>query len=101
MICRYVDENEKIYECACGRGSYYDYTQTALDEQRIGEKVEIYIDEIRHGNKGVCRAVSYGKDVNANTQLVLGIVCVCLIVVMFMLLSLYLLFFYDKLPLIK
>lgn len=101
LICRYVDENGIIYECACGRGSYYNHEQTALDEQRIGEKVEIYIGEIRHDNKGVCWAVSYGKDVNANTQLAWGIVCVCLIFVMFVLLSLYLLFFYDILPFIK
>ena len=101
LICRYVDENGIIYECACGRGSYYNHEQTALDEQRIGEKVEIYIGEIRHGNKGVCWAVSYGKDVNANTQLAWGIVCVCLIFVMFVLLSLYLLCFYDKFPFTK
>ena len=101
LICRYIDENGIIYECSCGRGSYNNYEQTALDEQRIGEKVEIYIGEIRHGNKGVCWAVSYGKDVNANTQLAWGIVCVCLIFVMFVLLSLYLLLFYDKLPFIK
>ncbi len=101
LICRYIDENGIIYECSCGRGNYYNYEQTALDEQRIGEKVEIYIGEIRHGNKGVCWAVSYGKDVNANTQLAWGIVCICLIFVMFVLLLLYLLCFYDKLPFIK
>ena len=101
LICRYVDENGIIYECACGTGDYYDYTQTAVDEQRIGEKVEIYIGEVRHGNKGVCWAVSYGKDVNAKTQLAWGIVFVCLIFVMFVLLSLYLLCFYDKFPFTK
>ena len=101
LICRYVDENGIIFECACGSGSYYDYEQTALDKQRIGEKVEIYIGEVRYGNKGVCWAVSYGKDVNAKTQLAWGIVCVCLIFVMFVLLSLYLLCFYDKFPFTK
>ena len=101
LICRYIDENGISYECACGSGSYYDYTQTALDEQRIGEKVEIYIGEIRHGNQGICWAVSYGKDVNAKTQLAWGIVFVCLIFVMFVLLSLYLLCFYDKFPFTK
>lgn len=98
LICRYVDKNGILYECACGSGTYADYTQKMLDEQRIGEKVEIYIGEVRHGNKGVCWAVSYGKEVNAKTQLAWGIVCVCLIFVMFVLLTLYLLFFYDKLP---
>ena len=101
LICRYVDEYGIIYECACESGTYADYTQKMLDEQRIGEKVEIYIGEVSHGNKGVCWAVSYGKDVNANTQLAWGIVCICLIFVMFVLLSLYLLLFYDKLPFIK
>ena len=101
LICRYVDGNGIIYECACGSGTYADYKQKMLDEQRIGEKVEIYIGEVRHGNKGVCWAVSYGKDVNAKTQLALGIACVCLIFVMFVLLSIYLLFFYDKLPFTK
>lgn len=96
LICRYVDEDGIIYECACGSGTYADNTQTMLDEQRIGEKVEIYIGEVRHGNKGVCWAVSYGQNANAKTQLAWGIVFVCLIFVMFVLLTLYLLFFYDK-----
>lgn len=101
LICRYVDENGIIYECACESGIDTDYTQKMLDEQRIGEKVEIYIGEVRHGDKEVCWAVSYGKDVNAKTPLALGIVFICLIFVMFVLLSLYLLCFYDKFPFIK
>lgn len=101
LICRYVDKNGIIYECACGSGTYSDYTQKMLDEQRVGEKVEIYIGEIKHGNNGACWPVSYGKDVNAKTQLALGILFTCLIFFMFVLLLLYLLFFYDKLPFIN
>lgn len=98
IICRYVDENGIIYECTCGSGTYADYAQQKLDEQRIGEKVEIYIGEVLHGNKGACWAVSYGKDANARAPLAGGIVFVCLIFVSFALLTLYLLIFYDKIP---
>ena len=41
IICRYVDENGIIYECACGSGTSSEREQELKDEQRIGEKVEI------------------------------------------------------------
>lgn len=60
--------------------------------------MEIYIGEVSHGNKGVCWAVNYGKEVKAYTPLVWGILFIFLIFVMFLLLILYLLWFYEKFP---
>lgn len=98
VVCRYVDENGIIYECSCGSGTSADYEQEKIDEQRIGEKVEIYIGEVLYDNKGACWAVSNGADVKAWTQLVFGLLFVFLIFVTFVLLALYLLYFYDKIP---
>ena len=96
IMCRYVDENGIVYECVCGHGTSADKEQEEKDEQRIGEKVQIYIGEVLYDNKGVCWAVSNGTDVKAWTQLVYGLVFVFLVFFMFLILTLYLLYFYDK-----
>lgn len=97
IMCRYVDENGVVYECDCGRGSLKNYEQYEQDKQRIGEKVEIYKGSVYRG-KGVCRAVSYGKDVKAWGALAFGIIFASLLGILFLLLTLYLLYFYDKFP---
>ncbi|MCM1305795.1 MAG: hypothetical protein NC037_02430 [Bacteroides sp.] len=93
IMCRYVDENGIVYECDCARGSLKNYEQYEKDKQRIGEKVEIYKGNVYRG-KGVCWAVSYGKDVKAWDALAFGIVFASLLGILFLLLTLYLLYFY-------
>ncbi|MCM1368446.1 MAG: hypothetical protein NC184_06545 [Roseburia sp.] len=97
IMCRYVDENGIVYECDCGKGSLKNYEQYEKDKQRIGETVEIYKGTVYRG-KGVCWAVSYGKDVKAWDALVFGIIFASLLGILFLLLILYLLYFYEKFP---
>lgn len=97
VMCRYVDENGIVFECDCGRGSQANHEQYAKDKERVGEKVEIYKGDIYRG-KGVCQAVSYGKDVKARNSLVYGVIFVSLSVISILLLALYLLWFYGKFP---
>lgn len=97
IIYSYTDaETGIVYEGNCGSG---DYSTEADARKRIGEKVDIYIGGIGEISKQpLCWAVSYGADVEADKALIAPCIFGSLIVLYFVLLTLYILLLYDKLP---
>lgn len=98
IMYRYIDEDGIVYESYCGRGNY----ETEEEARKlIGEKVEIYIGGVGSFSRPLCRAVSFGTKVDASQYIIVMSVFYSAILVYILLVILYCLFFYDKLPKLK
>lgn len=96
IMYRYTDKDGLVYEGYCGSGYYRTEEE---DRKRIGEKVEIYIGGLSEvGAQPLCRAVSYGTEVDVITDIILMSVFYSAILIYITLIVIYCLIFYDKLP---
>ncbi len=96
IIYSYTDDDTGIvYEGGCGRG---DYRTEERDKQRIGEKVEIYIGGLSKAGLPLSSPVSYGTEVSMTDAIVVMSVFFSLIFIYIVLIVLYVLYFFGKLP---
>ena len=96
IMYRYVDDDGIVYEGSCGSG---DYRNEEDARKLIGQKVEIYIGGLsKVGARPLCWAVCYGADIDVSNEIILMSVFYSAILIYIVLVILYSLFFYDKLP---
>ena len=99
VMYRYIDDDGIVYEGSCGSASGSYLEEEEARRKLIGQKVEIYIGGLsKVGAQPLCRAVSYGTEVNFSTDIILMSVFYSAIFLYIVVVILYCLFFYDKLP---
>ena len=99
IMYRYIDDDGIVYEGSCGSGDYRDEEEA---RKLIGQKVEIYIGGLsKVGARPLCWAVCYGAEVSVITEITLMSVFYSAILIYIVLVIIYCLFFYDKLPKLK
>lgn len=99
IMYRYTDEDGIVYESYCGSGNYLTEEEA---RKRIGEKVEIYIGGLsKVGAQPLSRAVCYGTKVDVRDDVIVMSVFYAAILIYIVLVIIYCLFFYDKLPKLK
>ena len=96
VMYRYIDDEGIVYVGSCGSG---DYRNEEEARKLIGQKVEIYIGGLsKVGARPLCWAVCYGTEVGVIDDIIVMSVFYSAIVVYIVLLIVYFLYFYDKLP---
>ena len=99
IMYRYVDDDGIVYEGACGKGGGSYWEEEEARRELIGQKVEIYIGGLsKVGARPLCWPVSYGAEVNVIDNIIVMSVFYSAILIYIVLVILYCLYFYDKLP---
>lgn len=102
IMYRYIDDDGIVYEGSYGRGSGDYWEEEEARRKLIGQKVEIYIGGLsKVGAQPLSRAVCYGTEVDVSNEIIVMSVFYSAILIYFVLVILYSLFFYDKLPKLK
>ena len=99
IMYRYIDDDGIVYEGSCGSGSGDYMEEEEARRELIGQKVEIYIGGLsKVGAQPLCWAVCYGSEIDVSTEIILMSVFYSAILIYIVLVILYSLLFYDKLP---
>ena len=99
---RYTDDDGIVYEGSCGSASGSYLEEEEARRKLIGQKVEIYIGGLsKVGAQPLCRAVSYGTEVDVSSEIIVMSVFYSAILIYIVLVIIYCLIFYDKLPKLK
>ena len=99
IMYRYIDDDGIVYEGSCGSGGGNYWEEEEARRELIGQKVEIYIGGLsKVGAQPLCWAVCYGPEIDVSTEIILMSVFYSAILIYIVLVILYCLLFYDKLP---